>query len=68
MPQRHRRLRHGLNLAAFLGVPFVVWGLVALDRWPIVMAPVLIIGGKRWYTDRMALLDEDMVGERHDRR
>lgn len=63
VPQRHRWLPHVLNLAALLGVPFLVWGLVALDPWPTVMGMVLIIGGKLWYIDRMALLYDDMVSD-----
>lgn len=64
VPHRHRTLPHVLNLTAVLGVPFVVWGLVALDPWPAAMGMVLIIGGKLWYIHRMALLYEDMVQDR----
>lgn len=68
VPDRHRTLPHVLNLAAVVGVPFVAWGLVALDPWPVAMGMVLIIGGKLWYIDRMALLYEDVVGNCSDLR
>jgi hypothetical protein len=55
VPHRHRTLPHVLSLAAFHGVPFTVWGLVALDPWPTAMGMVLIIGGKLWYIDRMSM-------------
>ena len=63
VPERHQTVPHILNLTALAGLPFVVWGVVALDAWPAVLGMVLIIGGKLWYIDRMAILYEDMVQE-----
>lgn len=61
VPPRHRTVPHILNLVALLGLPFLVWGLVAFDPWPTATGMMLIIGGKLWYIDRMSLLYDDMV-------
>lgn len=63
VPVRHHVLPHILNAASITGFPFVFWGLVQLDLWPTVYGMSLIIGGKLWYIDRMALLYEDMIAE-----
>ncbi|MBX7481619.1 DUF6653 family protein [Qipengyuania qiaonensis] len=61
IPERHRILPHLLNLVALAGLPFLVWGLVALQIWPTAVGVALIIGGKLWYIDRMAILYGDIV-------
>jgi hypothetical protein len=61
VPERHRKLPHVLNVVSLSGMPFVIWGLVALDLWPTAMGIVLIIGSKLWYIDRMAIHYEDIV-------
>ena len=38
------------------------------DVWPAVLGTVLIIGGKLWYIDRMAILYADMVRQQPDLR
>lgn len=68
VPDRHRKLPHFLNAVALLGLPFLVWGLIALQVWPTIMGMVFVIGGKLWYIDRMAILYEDIVKDRPDRR
>lgn len=63
VPARHRAMPHVLNLVSLGGVPFLAWGLAALDIWPTLFGMLLTIGGKLWYIDRMAILYEDMVSE-----
>lgn len=61
VPDRHRVMPNVLNIASLTGFPFLVWGLVALEVWPTALGMLVIIGGKLWYIDRMAILYEDMV-------
>ena len=68
VPERHRTVPHVLNFAALAGLPFAVWGVVALDVWPAVFGMALIIGAKLWYIDRMALLYDDILRARPDLR
>ncbi len=64
VPNRHRVMPHVLNIATLSGVPLLVWGLAALAPWPTALGMTMIVGGKLWYIDRMAILYEDMVRER----
>jgi hypothetical protein len=57
-----------LNIASLGGVPFLAWGLAALDIWPTLLGLFLMVGSKLWYIDRMAILYEDMVFEHPDMR
>lgn len=68
VPERHRVMPNLLNIASLTGLPFLVWGLGALDPWPTVFGMALMIGGKLWYIDRMAVLYEDMVAVRPELR
>ncbi|HEX7425693.1 MAG TPA: DUF6653 family protein [Mycobacterium sp.] len=44
------------------GVPFWVWGLIALDPWITAFGLAVQILGKRWFLDRVALLYDDVQG------
>ena len=68
VPARHRVMPNVLNIASLGGVPFLAWGLAALDIWPTLLGLFLITGSKLWYIDRMAILYEDMVFEHPDMR
>ena len=68
IPARHDRAPRRIALAATLGLPFLVWGLAALDPWPTALGLVVTIGGKLWFVDRMALLYDEVVAERPDLR
>ena len=48
------------NAFSCIGLPMLVYGLVALDFWLVVAGIVIIHGGKLWFIDRMVLLFEDM--------
>lgn len=61
IPQRHRVMPNVLNMASFLGLPIVGWGLIDLNIWATALGMVFITGGKLWYIDRMAILYDDVV-------
>lgn len=61
IPDHHRRAPHLLAAVAALGVPFVVWGLAALEPWPLLFGAALIYAGKLWFLDRMVWLYADMA-------
>jgi hypothetical protein len=68
IPERHcvaPRLIAGL---AALGLPFLAWGLVALDAWATFVGVLLSVLGKLWFVDRMALLYDDMIAARPELR
>lgn len=60
VPAHHRWTPHVLSGVAALGLPFVVWGLVALELWPLLLGATLIYAGKLWFLDRMVWLYQDM--------
>ena len=60
VPERHRRAPNVLSVIAGLGMPFVIWGLIALDIWPTLLGLALVTLGKLWFLDRMVWLYEDM--------
>ena len=68
VPVRHQTIPTILNAASLTGLPFLVWGLAALEPWPTFFGMAVIIGGKLWYIDRMAILYEDMVALEPDLR
>ena len=53
--------RHVLVAINTLGLPFIAWGLVALDVWITLFGLAVHMAGKNWFLDRMALLYDDMV-------
>jgi hypothetical protein len=68
VPARHLTMPNVLNAASMTGFPFLVYGLAMLEQWPTFFGMSLIIGGKLWYIDRMAILYEDMIAQRPDLR
>ncbi|WP_071516031.1 DUF6653 family protein [Geitlerinema sp. PCC 9228] len=60
VPQHHRRVPHILNLISALGLPFLIWGLVAFHLWSVLLGVCLVNLGKFWFLDRMVWLYEDM--------
>lgn len=63
IPAHHQRMATILNLVAALGIPFLVWGVTALQIWPTLFGSGLIYAGKLWFLDRMVWLYEDMKDE-----
>ena len=63
IPVHHQRMATILNLVAALGIPFLVWGVAALQIWPTLFGSGLIYAGKLWFLDRMVWLYEDMKDE-----
>jgi hypothetical protein len=60
IPKHHAAAAHRLTAVSAAGVPFLAWGLWALDPWPTMMGMVLVYAGKLWFLDRMVWLYEDM--------
>jgi hypothetical protein len=61
VPLRHRVAPNVLTAINILGLPFIVWGLVALDVWIALFGLAVHMAGKNWFLDRMALLYDDMA-------
>jgi hypothetical protein len=61
VPVRHRVAPHVLTAMNALGLPFVAWGLIALDVWIALFGLAVQTTGKLWFLDRMALLHDDMT-------
>lgn len=60
VPEHHRVAPLILSGVAAAGVPFIVWGLVRLEIWPLLFGSALVYAGKLWFLDRMAWLYLDM--------
>ncbi len=60
IPDHHRRAATILSVVAAAGVPFLLWGLYALQIWPTLLGICLILLGKLWFIDRMVWLYDDM--------
>jgi hypothetical protein len=60
VPERHRWMPHLLNLVSTLGLPLLIYGLVALAIWPTLCGALLVYAGKVWFLDRMVWLYQDM--------
>ena len=61
VPPGHRVAPNVLTAINILGLPFIVWGLVALDVWIALFGLAVHMAGKNWFLDRMALLYDDMA-------
>ncbi len=60
MPNHHRPpIRIALGFS-FAGTICMMWGLVALERWPTLLGMALAYCGKAWFADRMVWLYEEM--------
>ena len=60
VPSYHRTVPNLLSGLAFLGLPFLVWGLTNLEVWPTLFGILLTYAGKVWFLDRMVWLFRDM--------
>jgi hypothetical protein len=63
VPARHRVAPHVLIAINILGLPFIVWGLIALNVWIVLFGLAVHMAGKNWFLDRMALLYDDIGGD-----
>ena len=66
IPAHHRVAPHVLTAVSASGIPFLVWGLYALEIWPTALGAALIYLGKMWFVDRMVWLYEDMKDARSE--
>jgi len=66
VPAHHWFVPHLLAAVSALGVPFLLWGLYALNIWPTLFGAALIYLGKMWFVDRMVWLYEDMKDKHPD--
>ncbi len=64
IPDHHRIWAALLSAISSVGLPFVLWGLWALEVWPLVFGILIGMGAKFWFLDRMVWLYDDMA-ERH---
>ncbi|GGK43873.1 DUF6653 family protein [Salinarimonas ramus] len=60
VPAHHAVMAHRLTAVSAAGIPFLAYGLWALDPWPTLLGGVLVYAGKLWFLDRMVWLYEDM--------
>ena len=67
IPAHHALWAALLSGAAALGMPFVVWGLWALEPWPLALGLLLVMGAKLWFLDRMVWLHDETAGRDADR-
>jgi hypothetical protein len=60
VPEHHRLAPGILSTISAIGFLFVIWGVFALELWPVLLGAVVIYLGKLWFLDRMVWLYEDM--------
>jgi hypothetical protein len=60
IPARHRVAPIVLSAISAAGLPFWIWGLIALDPWITAFGLAIQMLGKVWFIDRMALLYDDV--------
>lgn len=56
IPQHHVRWGILLSVVAGLGLLPLIYGLWALNAWPVILGLVITVGGKLWFLDRMVWL------------
>lgn len=61
IPAHHAAWAGGLSVVAALGAVPVIWGVAALEVWPLALGLVVAMGAKLWFCDRMAWLFADMA-------
>lgn len=66
IPGHHALWARLLSLAAGLGAAPLLWGLWALEAWPVLLGLTLTMGAKLWFLDRMVWLYEDMAARHPD--
>ena len=59
IPARHARAAVILATLAALGIPFLLWGVLAFDPWPVMFGLAVVYFAKLWFIDRMVWLYED---------
>ncbi len=62
VPAHHVRAAWITTIAAASGLPFLAWGVWALDAFATLLGLALSIGGKMWFLDRMVWLHSDATG------
>jgi hypothetical protein len=60
IPAHHARMAALTTALSLAGLPFLAWGLWALEPWPTVLGVVLATLGKLWFVDRMVWLYDEM--------
>lgn len=63
IPQHHTKWGIGLSIVAALGLPPLVYGLWALEVWPVLLGLTLTVGAKMWFLDRMVWLLVDTTSD-----
>ncbi len=66
IPEHHRLAPNILTGVSIAGVPFLAWGLYALEIWPTLFGAALVYLGKMWFVDRMVWLYDDMKDKHPD--
>ncbi|MEM9145918.1 MAG: DUF6653 family protein [Pseudomonadota bacterium] len=61
IPRHHALWAWLLTAVSAAGMPFLLWGLWALEIWPLLLGLLLVIGGKLWFLDRMVWLFDGMA-------
>ncbi len=59
-----RTMPNLLSGLAFLGLPFILWGLAKLEIWPTLVGILFTYAGKVWFLDRMVWLFREMKDRR----
>lgn len=60
VPDRHLWAPIALSVLSAAGLPFLVWGLIALEPWVTALGLVIQTSGKMWFLDRMVWLYDDV--------
>ena len=61
IPSHHALWAMLLSMLPAIGIVPLVWGLYALEIWPLVFGLGMTIGPKMWFLDRMVWLYDDMA-------
>lgn len=65
LPEHHRRVLRLLALLGPVGGGFLVWGLVALDPWPVVLGCTVVVLAQLWRIDHFGWI-YDLTAEGAD--
>ncbi|MEM6549606.1 MAG: DUF6653 family protein [Pseudomonadota bacterium] len=61
IPAHHALWADILTWAPVIGLMPLVWGVIAIEIWPLILGLVLTVGVKLWFLDRMVWLYQDMA-------
>ncbi|MEL6475739.1 MAG: DUF6653 family protein [Pseudomonadota bacterium] len=61
IPRHHAVWAGLLSALPAAGLGPLIWGLYALEIWPLLLGLVLTMGPKLWFCDRMVWLYDDMA-------